>query len=92
MDIKVSICVPIYGVELYIKRCAVSLLEQTYSNLEYIFVNDCTKDNSISILNDTIMSYPHRQNQIKIIVLIFKELVDIHMKELLKEFIKLQIL
>jgi len=46
---KVSILVPIYGVEKYIERCARSLLEQTYNNVEYIFVDDCSIDNSISI-------------------------------------------
>lgn len=64
---KVSICTPIYGVEKYIERCARSLFEQTYTNIEYIFVNDCTKDNSIDILLKTIQSYPSRKSQIRII-------------------------
>lgn len=63
----VSICVPIYGVEKYIKRCAISLFEQTYENIEYIFVNDCTKDNSIDILLSIIDKYSNRANNIKII-------------------------
>lgn len=65
--IKISILVPIYGTELYIKRCAMSLFEQTYENIEYIFINDCTKDNSIDILKDTIKMYPTREPYIKII-------------------------
>lgn len=65
--IKVSILVPIYGIEKYIERCADSLLSQTYENIEYIFVNDCTKDNSLRILENTIKRYPHRKSQIKII-------------------------
>lgn len=65
--IKVSIAIPIYGVESYIERCAVSLMEQTYSNIEYVFVNDCTKDNSINVLSACIRKYPSRINQIKII-------------------------
>ncbi len=64
---KVSICVPIYGVEKFIERCAVSLFEQSYENIEYIFVNDCTPDSSIRILEETISRYPHRKEQIKII-------------------------
>lgn len=64
---KISICIPIYGVEKYIERCAISLFEQTYSNIEYIFVNDCTIDNSVNILKSTINRYPNRINQIKII-------------------------
>lgn len=66
-DYLVSICVPIYGVEKYIERCAVSLFEQTYQNIEYIFVNDCTKDNSIDVLRQTIERYPNRVSQIHII-------------------------
>lgn len=46
---KVSILVPVYGVEKYIERCAVSLFEQTYEDLEYIFVDDCSPDHSIEI-------------------------------------------
>ena len=63
----VSICVPIYGVEKYIERCARSLFEQTYDNIEYVFVNDCTKDRSIDILNKVIEDYPQRKNKIQII-------------------------
>lgn len=64
---KISICVPIYNVEKYIKRCAVSLMEQTYDNIEYVFVNDCTPDNSMVILQDTIAQYPSRINSVRII-------------------------
>ena len=66
-DIKVSILVPIYGVERFIERCAVSLFEQTYQNIEYVFVNDCTKDNSISVLEEVIGRYPQRKSCVKII-------------------------
>ena len=62
---KVSILIPIYGVEKYIKRCAISLFEQTYSNLEFVFVNDSTCDGSIAILNETIKLYPKREQQVK---------------------------
>lgn len=55
---KVSILVPIYNVELYIERCACSLFEQTFTDVEYIFVDDCSPDNSISILEEVICRYP----------------------------------
>lgn len=65
--LKVSILVPVYGVEKYIERCATSLFEQTYENIEYIFVDDCTKDESINILYRVLNKYPGRKCQVKII-------------------------
>ena len=52
--VKVSILVPIYGVECYIENCAVTLFEQTYENIEYVFVNDSTKDRSMEILHEVM--------------------------------------
>ena len=63
----VSVIVPIYGVERYISRCAYSLMEQTYSNVEYVFVNDCTKDSSMEILNNVIAEFPSRKQQCRIL-------------------------
>ena len=64
---NVSVIVPVYGVEEYIERCAKSLFEQTLDDMEYIFVNDCTKDSSIEKLESVINNYPNRKSQIKIL-------------------------
>ena len=56
---KISIIIPVYGVEKYIERCCVSVFEQTYKNFELIFVNDCSKDNSEKILLNLIERYAH---------------------------------
>lgn len=65
---KVSIIIPIYNVERYIEKCTRSLLEQTLKEgIEFIFVNDCTSDKSMDLLNDVIKEYPERNRQIKII-------------------------
>lgn len=55
--IKVSVLVPIYGVEKFIERCARSLMEQTYDNIEYVFVDDCSPDNSVQILETVLAQY-----------------------------------
>lgn len=64
---KVSILVPIYGTELYIEKCARTLFEQTYDNIEFIFVNDCTRDNSVHLLKRVLEEYPLRKSQTRII-------------------------
>ncbi len=64
---KISIGVAVYNAEKYIERCAVSLFEQTYSNIEYVFVNDCTPDSSIEILESIILRYPKRSSCVKLI-------------------------
>lgn len=65
--LKVSVLVPIYGTEQYIEKCARTLFEQTYDNIEYIFVNDCTKDRSVQILRNVLEDYPLKKKQTKII-------------------------
>ncbi|EHJ52882.1 glycosyltransferase family 2 protein [Streptococcus macacae] len=49
MSKKISVIVPVYNVEKYLSRCLDSLVNQTYSNLEIIIVNDGTKDKSMVI-------------------------------------------
>jgi len=64
----VSICVPFFGVEKWISRSARSLFEQTYDNLEYIFVNDQTPDNSQQVLEQTLNEYPDRASNTRILI------------------------
>ena len=49
---KLSVIVPVYGVEKYIARCAKSVLEQTYADTELIFVDDASPDSSIPVLRE----------------------------------------
>ena len=65
---EISVVVPIYGVEKYIEKCAYSLMEQTMTaGVEFIFVNDATKDSSIFVLKKVLSNYPEKTNQVKII-------------------------
>lgn len=63
---KVSVIVPVYGVEAYIERCARSLFEQTLDDIEYLFIDDCTPDHSIEILKYVLEDYPQRKPQVSI--------------------------
>ena len=60
---KVSIVVPVFNSEKYLKECLESILNQTYTNLEIICVNDCSTDNSLKILKE----YEKKDSRIKII-------------------------
>ena len=64
---KISVLVPVYGVEKYIGRCAESLFTQTYADLEYVFVDDCTPDRSVGVLRSVMEQYPERKVQVRII-------------------------
>lgn len=57
---KVSVIIPIFRVEKFIERCAISLFEQTLDSIEYIFVDDTTPDKSIEILTDVLERFPQR--------------------------------
>lgn len=55
--IKVSILVPIYNVEKYIGKCLDSILTQTYTNVDYVFVDDCSTDNSLQVLKSKLSEH-----------------------------------
>ena len=59
----ISIIVPVYNTEKYLKECLDSIINQSYKNLEIIVVNDGSSDNSISIINE----YKKNDKRIKLI-------------------------
>lgn len=68
MEELISIIVPVYNTESYLKRCVDSLLTQTYNNIEIILIDDCSTDNSRSLCyelqkqNDNILVVCHEKN------------------------------
>ena len=60
---KISICIPVYNVEKYLKNCLDSAISQTYKNIEIICVEDCSTDNSPQILDE----YVKKDSRIKVI-------------------------
>ena len=63
----VSVIIPIYNVSRFIERCAESLMQQTLDGVEYIFVNDATPDDSITLLRGVLERYPNKAAQVRII-------------------------
>ena len=61
---KISVIVPVYNCEKFLDRCVTCLVNQTYKNIELIFVNDGSKDNSLKVLNKY-----KKQNKDKIVVI-----------------------
>jgi len=59
----ISVIVPIYNVEKYIERCAISLFNQTIDNIEFIFVDDCSSDNTMEILNNVIKQFEGKMRE-----------------------------
>ncbi len=63
MDKTISVIVPVYKVEKYIRNCIDSLINQTYTNLEIILVNDGSPDNCPQIIEE----YAKKDNRIRVI-------------------------
>lgn len=63
---KISVIIPIYNVEKYIEQCVRSLLEQTMDDVEFIFIDDCTPDSSMTILKEVLKQYPNRNDNVVI--------------------------
>lgn len=64
---KVSVIIPVYKAAQYIEKCCRSLFEQTLDDMEFIFVDDCSPDSSMQIIQQVAEEYPARQSQIKIL-------------------------
>lgn len=64
---KISVIIPVYNIETYIETCLDSIINQTYSNLEIIIINDGSKDNTHKICDaykekDERIVVKHQQN------------------------------
>ena len=60
---KISIIIPVYNVEKYLKQCLDNVVNQTLKDIEIICIDDCSSDNSLNILKE----YAKNDNRIKII-------------------------
>lgn len=57
---KVSVIIPVYNVEEYIRKCLDSLVNQTLKDIEIIVVNDGSPDNSQDIIDEYVEKYPKK--------------------------------
>lgn len=55
---KISVIVPVYSVERYIRQCVESLCAQDYDNMELVFVDDGSPDKSVDILMEVLEAHP----------------------------------
>lgn len=67
MNVLVSVIVPMYNVARLIKPCVESLFAQTYNKLELIFIDDCSNDNTLDVLNQIISQHEDTDIIVKII-------------------------
>lgn len=67
MNPAVTVIVPVYNVAAYIEKCARSLFEQSFDNLEIIFIDDCSTDNSVDVIKTVLKEYPARKKQTRLI-------------------------
>ena len=54
----ISVILPVYNVEPYIGACIESLKRQSFRDLEFIFVDDCSTDNSVAVIEDFARTDP----------------------------------
>ena len=64
IDVTVSVIIPVYNVENYLKKCLDSIITQTYSNLEIICVDDGSTDHS----PDVLRLYEKKDSRIKVLI------------------------
>ena len=65
---KISVIIPIYGVEKYIEQCVKSVINQTYKNIEILLIDDGSKDKSGLIIDelaklDSRIKVVHKKNE-----------------------------
>lgn len=57
---KVSVIVPVYNSEKYLRKCLDSLVKQTLHELEIVIINDGSRDSSADIIHEYMDRYPER--------------------------------
>lgn len=64
MKPAITVITPVYNVKSFIRKCAESLMAQTFLDVEYIFVDDASTDGSLDVLKSVVERYPNNNVQI----------------------------
>lgn len=59
-EIKISVIVPVYNTEIYLRKCLDSLVNQTFREIEIVVINDGSTDGSAAIIEEYARRYPER--------------------------------
>ena len=60
----ISVIIPVYNSASYIESRITSLINQTYPNIEFIFIDDCSTDNTFELLKGIKQAYPNKDIKI----------------------------
>ena len=58
--VEVSVIIPVYNAEKYLRQCLNSIFSQSFQKIEVIMVNDGSKDFSGAIMEEYVQKYPHK--------------------------------
>lgn len=65
---KITVITPVYNAAQYLVPCVDSLMQQTLSEgVEYLFIDDCSTDSSLQVLNEALARYPDRRADIRVL-------------------------
>lgn len=67
MSTKVSFVIIVYNGEDYAEQCARSIFEQSLEDIEIVFVNDASTDNTEAVIRRTLEEYPNRNGQVRFV-------------------------
>ena len=62
MNYKVSVIIPVYNVESYVRESLLSALNQTFESIEYIIVDDCCTDCSMDVIQKVLQTHSRRSD------------------------------
>lgn len=66
MSPQVSVIIPVYNTARYLCRCCESLFGQTLSDMEFVFVDDASSDNSGEVILQVLANFPDRIHQVRL--------------------------